>query len=59
LYGVVLDGEVIDEYSIELVLEFPNALDDGVIVRMRANNGDPHCYAGVYGEAPLAVNAAR
>ena len=57
--GVVLDGEVIDEYSIELVLEFPNELSEGVIVRMSASNQDPHCYAGVYGEAPLAVDAPQ
>jgi hypothetical protein len=58
-YGVVLDGAVIDEYSIELSLEFPDPLVDGVIVQMGANNGDPHCYSGVFGEAPLAVHAAR
>jgi hypothetical protein len=57
--GVVLDGEVVDAYSIELVLEFPSAPVDGVIVQMSASNGDPHCYAGVYGEAPLAVDGPQ
>lgn len=59
VYGVVLDGEVIDEYSIELVLEFSDELSEGVIVQMSASNQDPHCYSGVHGEAPLAVDAAQ
>jgi len=54
--GVVLSGEVIDDRSIELTLEFPKELVDGAIVQMRASNDDPHCYAGVYAEAPLAVD---
>jgi len=54
--GVVLSGEVIDDRSIELTLEFPNELVDGAFVQMRATNDDPHCFAGVYAEAPLAVD---
>lgn len=53
--GVVLDGEVIDEYSIGLTLQLPNHLVDGAIVQMSASNEDPHCYAAVSGEALLAV----
>jgi len=54
--GVVLSGEVIDDRSIELTLEFPNELVDGAIVQVRATNDDPHCYAGTSGEAPLTVD---
>lgn len=57
--GVVLDGEVIDEFSVELTVEFPNELADGAIVQMNASNQDPHCYAGVSAEAALAVEATR
>lgn len=53
--GVVLSGEVIDDRSIELTLEFPNELVNGAIVEMGAGNDDPHCSASVYGRAPLAV----
>ena len=55
--GVVLDGEVIDDSSIELTLEIPMELVDGAIVQLRASNEDPHCYVGVFGEAFLAVEA--
>jgi hypothetical protein len=57
--GVVVSGEVIDDRSIELVLELPNELVNGAIVEMGADNGDEHCYAGVIGEAPLAVDFAQ
>jgi hypothetical protein len=54
--GVVLSGEVIDDRSIELTLEFPKELVNGAIVEIVAANGDPHCSAGVFGEVPLAVD---
>lgn len=53
--GVVLGGEVIDDRSIELTLELPDELVSGAIIRMRADNDDPHCAVAVSGEAHLAV----
>jgi len=54
--GVVLSGEVIDDRSIELTLEFPNTLPNGAVIEMGAGNDDPHCSASVSGEAPLTVD---
>jgi hypothetical protein len=57
--GVVLDGEVLDGFSIELVLELPNDLVDGAIVQLEASDIDPHCLLAVSGEARLAVESIQ
>ena len=57
--GVVSSGEVIDDRSIELTLQFPDALPDRVLVEMRATDGGAECSTLVSGEALLMVTAAQ
>jgi hypothetical protein len=57
--GVVSSGVVIDDRSIELTLDFPNALPEGAVVEMRATSGIGDCSTLVSGEALLGVTAAQ
>jgi hypothetical protein len=56
--GVVISGEVIDDRSIELTLEFPEPLSEGAVVRMSATDGGSECSTLVSGEASLMVTSS-
>jgi len=54
--GVILSGEVIDDRSIELIIEFPaDATVGSLRVEARASNGGVECHVQVLGEASLEV----
>jgi len=58
--GVVSSAEVIDDRSMELTLEFPDALPNGAVIRMRASYPDGDCSGtSVSGEALLTVTSAE
>ena len=54
--GVIVSGEVIDDRSIELAVEFPADMPAGSFpIQMFASNGGVECYTGANGESTIAV----
>ena len=57
--GVILSGEVIDDRSIEIVVEFPAETAAGSYpIRMFASNGGVECYTDAGGESVIEVGTA-
>jgi hypothetical protein len=56
LTGVILSGEIIDDRSIELVVEFPADTPAGAYpIEMIATNGGVECSTGAGGESTIVV----
>ena len=54
--GVIVSGEVIDDRSIEIAVEFPDDMPaDSYPIQMFASNGGVECYTGASGESTIAV----
>lgn len=58
--GVILEGEVIDNRTFEMTVEFPAGTTAAALpVFVASDNGGVECNTGVLGEATLAVSAAQ